>query len=62
MKRVTIMATLGDLHEACSLVLYVLKYLADLCLNLLAKLHIVGKKLLYSLATLGQLVLSIAEP
>lgn len=56
------MATLGDLHEACSLVLYVLKYLADLYLNLLAKLHIVGKKLLYSLATLGQLVLSIAEP
>lgn len=56
------MATLGDLHEACSLVLYVLKYLADLCLNLLAKLHIVGKKLLYSLASLSQLAVAVAEP
>ena len=44
------------------LVLNVLKCLADLCFDLLAKLNIVSKQVFHCLATLSKLAVAVAEP
>ena len=49
-------------HNEWALFLRICKCLADLSFDLLAKLHIVSKELLHSLATLRKLALAVAEP
>ena len=44
------------------LVLNVLKCLADLCFDLLAKLNVVSKQVFHCLSTLSKLAVSVAEP
>ena len=51
-----------DFPDVLSLLLYVLQRLSDLCLYLIAELHVVAKQLLDSLASLCELAFSITEP
>ena len=52
-------AVAGDDSES---VLDVLQGFADLCLDLVAELHIVGKKLFDGFPALGELAVIVAEP